>query len=130
MKLPPQPRIRKEDIPNAPGWINKVLIPLNRFFENVYLVLNKRLTFTDNFTAEVKTITIRPDEIPYEFKTDVSNPKCVIVGKAVQDSGFHVDITSPVFVDWRLDKDLIVIENISNLTTGKIYNITLLITGE
>jgi len=58
-KLPSIRRISREDLSDAPAWIDKLLVPLNQFIEQVYLGLNKQLTFEDNFVAQYKTLAFR-----------------------------------------------------------------------
>ena len=43
--LPPIRRISKEDLQEAPDWVEKLIYPINLFFDSVYRALNGRLTF-------------------------------------------------------------------------------------
>ena len=40
-----------------PAWFEKVLVPLNAFMTNVMLALRNKLTFRDNFLAQIKELT-------------------------------------------------------------------------
>jgi len=47
-------RILKSDIPEAPGWLEKLLNPLNEFLDNAVGALRNKLTFGDNFYCNIK----------------------------------------------------------------------------
>jgi hypothetical protein len=57
-KLPNIQRILREDIPDAPAWIDKVITPVNNAFEALYSALAGNVTLADNLTVQVKTLTI------------------------------------------------------------------------
>ena len=56
--LPPIKRITKEDLREAPNWIDRLLIPLNQFFDSVYGALNRNLTFEENIRCQVQTFQL------------------------------------------------------------------------
>lgn len=57
-KLPPISRFSREDFPDAPGWIDKLLTPLNASLGSIYGALNGGLSLTDNLKSQVKTLDV------------------------------------------------------------------------
>jgi hypothetical protein len=57
--LPPVKRISKEDLPEAPSWVEKLIYPVNLFFDSVYRALNGRLTVPDNISGQIKEISFQ-----------------------------------------------------------------------
>jgi len=55
-QLPNQKRILKEDLREAPSWIDKLLYPLNSFMESVYFALNRNLNFQENIASQIYEI--------------------------------------------------------------------------
>jgi hypothetical protein len=55
--LPPIKRISKEDIPEAPSWVEKIIYPVNLFFDSVYRALNGSLTMPENIVGQIKEIS-------------------------------------------------------------------------
>lgn len=53
MKIGVTSRIRREDLKEAPAWIDGLLGTLNSFIERVVSALTGRLTFQDNFQCKV-----------------------------------------------------------------------------
>ena len=141
--LPEFRRILREDLPNAPDWVNSVLTPLNLFFEQVYNVVNRKLTIGDNVNGMVYTGTIRvPSNYvdgvstnfsPVSFQyTGTYTPTSVLMGKITLVSSTYTPIIKPVYVDWSTSTSsssnatLITVNYITGLEASKQYNITLL----
>lgn len=60
MKLGTVKTISREDIGSeAPGWVDKLLSPLNQFLEQSYRALSNNLTFTDNFRGKVAAYKLK-----------------------------------------------------------------------
>lgn len=49
--------ISRQEMPEAPTWIEKLLFPFNTFMNSVVSALRGKLTFYDNFYAEEKVFT-------------------------------------------------------------------------
>ncbi len=69
-KAPKNSSIKKEDIPESPEWLEKLILPLNSHMLDVYNCLANGITLADNQSAMIKTI---------EFKTPA---KIQLVGTA------------------------------------------------
>lgn len=57
MKLANVRRIAREEIPEAPDWIDKLLTPLNQSIEQITQAISGQLTFADNMLCAIKTNT-------------------------------------------------------------------------
>jgi hypothetical protein len=59
LRLPSVRLISRQDLKDAPSWIDRLLGPLNQFLGTVYQGLDKQLTFQENIRATVKELTFR-----------------------------------------------------------------------
>lgn len=122
--LPTVNQIRREDIPNAPSWIDKVLDPLNQFMEGVYSALNRNLTFTENSLAQKQIF-----EVVAGASASACTAKFLLTMKVkpftifltVTPKGALGDTFSPSFT-WNYDGASINITSISGLTSGTTYS--------
>lgn len=132
-KLPSIRRLLKEDFQDAPNWLDRLLNTLNLFMENVYLALNRNLTFPENVRSQKKTFKITAGASAaantYEFALENTwRPEGVILMKAAQISGSYVPVTSAVFMSWRIgDANNLVIDAVTGLTNGVTYEFTVLV---
>lgn len=130
--LPSVRRILKEDLKEAPSWIDRLLLPLNMFLDSVYSALNKNLTFGDNVKGQFKSFTVKAgvaatDNI-YEFACSISNPQGVILLSVVQQSNTYTPLTSaPQIASWSYSDGMIYIDSITGLTNGEKYLIKVLV---
>lgn len=105
MIIPSLKRLISEDFVSQKSWIDKLIQPLNTFFEGVSSALGKGLTFADNFDGEVKTIEtsgVYPIKIAWTRK---NRPRAVWVVDWAAKSGSTPTITSAVQVQWANGTD-------------------------
>ena len=138
--LPPIRRITKEDLRDAPDWVNFLLYPLNSFMESVYSALDANLTLGDNIAgcgsctlsfktrSDYSTALVKKDG--WELQT-LSNPirykpTNVVIGNIIEKEGFSV-ITEPVNVFWDYLNGSIRVKYITGLQDSTKYEISLLI---
>ena len=78
-KLPSKRKLLREDVKEAPAWIDKILGFVNPFFEDVYFSLNKNITLRENIDCDIKEIVIEtsttyqnniPNLIPVQAEID------------------------------------------------------------
>ena len=132
--LPPIKRISKEDLPDAPDWIEKVIYPVNLFFDSVYRALNGRLTSPENIVGQVKELSfqvISTYDGSDTDKWDVQKFQSTIgsLAKSLQlmqivevaDNGNFVPIGKDVFIDWEDENRVIKIHYIPCLTDSEKY---------
>ena len=116
-KLPPLKRIHKEDLKEAPGWIPKLLIPLNSFFQNVWQALDHGLTLQDNFDVKVVDVTFVGGQV-LELPNNLGRPITAILAAQSSLGGQVV---------WRQIGDKIEISNLTGATPGVSYAVRLII---
>ncbi len=132
MKLPTIKKIVREDVKDAPSWINAIIDPINTFMENVYTALNKNITLTDNISSFVKEITYRT---PSTYPNGVANMSFVnqlrsratgvLVMQVVDSSTYEPRTCSNIA--WNESVNGIVIFTILGLEASKTYTIRLLV---
>lgn len=128
-KIPSGRRISREDIPEAPGWIVRLLSPINTFFDAVYNALNGQLTFVENIKSQIRTVsfTTASDytsgnfpavKFPNLLKTRVSG---LLLLQVQLESDNFTPLTSAVSVDWREVNQEVVINYVSGLANSNTY---------
>lgn len=128
MKLGSVTRIRKEDIPESPEWIDKLIDPMNRFFELVYIAMNRKLTIEENISGEFHTADLTAEELPYEFSIDIGRkPSAVFIAQIYEKKDDQKAATSPHVVDWKISNVGIKVVSITNLTPNTRYIVKFLV---
>ena len=120
--LPPIKRISKEDLPDAPDWIEKVIYPVNLFFDSVYRALNGRLTSPENIVGQVKELNFQvistydgADTDKWEVQKfqstigSLAKSLQIMQVTEVADSWNFTPICKDVFIDWEDENRLITV---------------------
>lgn len=136
-KLPVIKRVLREDIPDAPDWIGRLLYPMNLFFENVYNALNRDLTFSENIRSQTKTINFSTssayDGTAANFETlefsleGVPSPQGLFILSLVEDADNFTPIEGSPFMNWQAINGVMQISLITGLTASKTYNLNVLV---
>jgi len=127
-KLPILKRLRKEDIPDAPAWMDRVIEPFNLLLEGLQVSLSKNLNFDDNFNAKIHDFTLRENDFPFTFVPDIKgNPKGLTLLKFEKLGSFHDPITNIGTPDWEFDGERIILHSIPGTNPIDQFNIKLLI---
>lgn len=138
--LPPIRRITKEDLRDAPDWVQFLLYPLNTFMGSVYSALDANLTLGDNvagsgsITLSFKTrsdyLTASPLKDGWESQNVASpmryKPKNVVIGQLSETEKYSI-ITEPVSLHWDYLNGSIRVKYISGLQPSTKYKVSLLI---
>jgi hypothetical protein len=136
MKPPIIDRIRKEDIPQSPAWMERVLYVLNRFLESVVLLFNKNLNYKDNIDSQIYEDTINSTALTtgYKFKVTMKEiPSGVQILKLKRTTESYTSFTVAPWVNWEYLTDentgdrTIKIHNILGIDTTSDYELTLLV---
>lgn len=133
MKLPQIKKILREDIKEAPNWVNGIIGPVNTFMESVYQSLNKNITFDQNIASFIKEITYRtPSTYPtgveiVQFQNNLRTKPIGIIVLQVYDKTNYTAPPGPVYIPWIEDNGTININTITGLEADKIYTIRMLI---
>lgn len=132
MKLPSQKRILREDLKDAPDWVNGIINPVNSFMESTYQALNKNITLQENVASFIKEITYRtPSTYPVmeivEFTNSLKTRAIGVQIMQVYDKATHIPAPGPVYIPWIEEAGAIKIYPITGLEADKTYFIRLVI---
>lgn len=131
-RLPTQNKILPEDFPKQ-DFMPQLLAPINKFFQDMILALNKGLTFQQNMAAEILTVNI-DGNFPLDVRW-VNKSKSIgaWIVNCRETSGSHVTFTTPLYLDWEMKStDTFKINSIVGLsaTSTNVYTVTIIaITG-
>jgi hypothetical protein len=129
MKLPQLQRILREDIPEAPSWIAKLLGPLNSFIDSLYNGLNKNITHDENIDCQLRDLAFTTsstytsgDWSTISFKRSTKQKaKGVILLDIRIDQDYFSPITSATSLSWQEVNGNIQIEYIAGLANSTTY---------
>lgn len=138
MSSPPDfKRILREDLKEAPGWIDKLITPINQFFEQTQSLFNGQLTVGDNVAGGLVKISFSTPAdyttangfTPVKFTWSRSGSmNAILIGKIAVSSGNYTVMTKPVSLDWRqLDVSTGQVNFITGLEPSTKYTATLVV---
>ena len=135
MKLASFKRIFSKDFPSeSQDLVDKMSLSINPGIEDVHLALSNRLTFVDNFQAQIQDITVTVDSLgtPTSGLTiKITDPTLNISGIIIigcRDTGNSTRYpTSAPFMSWTSGTNSIKVNNITGLIPDVAYAIRLLI---
>lgn len=129
-QVPQVKRLLIEDFPDQADWIGPLLQNLNIFIEEVTASLNKSLTLTDNLRATVRELDVVGGSYPVSFRQTFPG-KCLglWVVNAFENTASPAVLTSAVWADWEQKDNNLIINNLSGLTGGTKYKITVVAIG-
>lgn len=125
MKLPPTRRITREQIPDAPDYVDTIIGPLNQFMENTYLAMNNQLVIGENVAGEIKEQTVRTDGtgaiVAFTFVSSLKvQPRGLIILQAISSTGDYVSTTNP---GWVGNGNVLTVSAIGGLSANSTYTI-------
>jgi hypothetical protein len=134
-KLPTQKRIMKEEIKEAPSWVERLISPINRFMETVYNTLNKNVDFRNNIRCDIveyqfKTTPTGTFDLPIILKHNLkSRPEGVLLLEIRQVDGNYSPVNGSLSLQWRGGNQEVYIESIgvNNLNNSTTYMFRFLI---
>lgn len=131
MRLPTQKKVLKEDLKEAPPWVDNLIQPINTFMENVYQCLNKNVTFYDNIASFIYTVTYKtPVSYPadvdvVEFLNQLKTKPIGVIVLQVYDKANYEPAAGPVYVPWVENNGSITLGTITGLEAEKSYLVRL-----
>lgn len=138
-KLPEIKRIAREDLQDAPSWIERLLWPLNTFMQNIYTALDQNLVIGANITGLYKVMTFRTGAdygdplvdnhgfTPVTFLHSLKiRPQAVLVAQ-IGIKGSSLTIYEAVTVQWLENNGTISINYITGLAVSTQYTATFLV---
>lgn len=126
-KLPTQKYISREDLKEAPAWIERLLYPINSFMQSVAQALQKNLTFEENIACAVKeyrfqTPATYPTDMPFiRFSTDMKRKPRGLILLKVGLYAAEAEPTGEATVSWAESEGVVTITAISGLAASKDY---------
>ena len=133
MKLPSQKKILREDLKDAPDWVNGIIEPVNNFMESAYQALNKNITYNENIASQIKELIVKtPSTYPVmeniEFMSTLRTKALGVQVMQVFEKANYTPAPGPVYVPWIENNGNIVIHPITGLEASKTYIVRLLVT--
>lgn len=133
MKLPSIKRVLREDLKDAPKWVDGIIEPLNSFMQAVYQTLNHNVTLTENVASFVKELNYNtPSTYPIgleqmRFKNQLKVKPIGVLALQIYDKANYTPAVGPVYVPWVEDDGDIIISAVTGLAASKSYLLRLVI---
>jgi hypothetical protein len=133
LKLPVIKKILREDLKGAPSWVQGIIDPVNQFMEYTYQILNKNVTYTENFSSFVKELTYTtPSTYPsgvsnVSFQNTLKSKASGLILAQIYDTSLYLPPSSAVYVPWVENNGSIVIYPITGLAASKTYLLRLVV---
>lgn len=103
-QIPPITRLSSEDFKEQAGWIEKLIQPINQYFERTTSALNRSLTVKDNMAGDQLVVEFNgtfPVRVAWTAK---AKPASVFVGNTVRSDGTSFTLTAAVQVQWSFNQ--------------------------
>ncbi len=140
-KLPEVRRISREDVREAPDWIELLIGPMNTFMQGVWIALSGNLTIGENILGQQKTMRFRtgadygdPLEdnhgfTAFSFKHSLRSrkPTSVLIGQVWDEDNIGTPIYDPVSLSWSEANGNVTISYITGLAVSSNYTATFLV---
>jgi len=138
MKISQSFNIQRENLQEAPSWIERLLSPLNLTINAVLQALQSNLVLEDNIVGQIRTVKFITDTnysinstfntviIPWDFSKK-KRPQAVWIGQVVQPSN-QPPLTKAVTVPtWAYDGASIRVPFITGLENSSTYEVTFVV---
>jgi len=138
MKLPWFKRLYEKDFDEEyQDLVSDLAVTINTSFENIYLALSNRLTFSDNFDSSINEVIVEVDEngkiksgnsfkIAQKSNTTISKVLGLQVINVVNLSNNGQYPTGTPFISFRQSESTITLEHITSLPKNTKFKITVL----
>lgn len=140
-KLPEIRRISREEVRDAPDWIELLIGPMNNFMQGVWTALSGNLTVGENIVGQVKSLQFRtgadygnPAEdnhgfTEFSFKHSLRNrkPTAVILGQLYNSDTVEAPFYDPVTLSWKEANGNVTITYMTGLAISSTYTVTFLV---
>jgi hypothetical protein len=130
--LPSVRRILREDIKEAPDWISQLLLPLNKVLQSQYSALDGNLTFQQNISAQIKSLTFTTGStypanfVPMSFPVTLKTTPMGCLKLSCISIPYET-ITNAVDIDWVNSNGTLYINNVTGLSPSTQYQLTVLV---
>ena len=133
MRVPRIDRILKQDLPEAPGWVDRLLDPLNRFIESIGSAVGGRLTIGDNLTGlyhEAQFTTLAGYSggswTAYAFPVPFT-ARWVQIAQLEQIATSYTPVTAATHVDWLQLDGRVQVRFVAGLANSTTYRLRLVV---
>ncbi len=129
---PPIKRITREDLKDAPQWVDRLLYPLNLFMDSVYGSLSHLLSFQDNFLCQIYSFSLTAGAAAtnntLKFLLNMKRrPSHMLILSASANTSSDIRTGGGSTITWNYDGTNVNITSISGLTNGTVYDMTVLL---
>lgn len=130
---PKKTQLNREDLKDAPKWVDKVLEVLNPFIQAVVAALSRGLTLQENMASQVKTVVFTTgsaigDSFPLAFRSELSAPYACWLAQCIplESSG---SVSGGVSIHtWKLTTSgMVEVSYLSGLQANTKYRCTFII---
>ena len=126
MKIPSLKRILREDLKDAPTWVEGIIGPVNSFMEYIYQAMNKNINDADNIACSIREFTyITPSTYPtmddVEFQSGLKIKATSVILQQILVKETFLPPVSAVYVPWYENSGSIVIKPIVGLVASTSY---------
>lgn len=134
--LPTIKQVTREDLREAPDWIERLLNPLNQFMASVYQALNGALTFGTNIRGSVRELRFNTsatydtgDFTPLEFPTGLGGVKAIgcLILQLNESASAETVLTGASVANWTERNGRIAVKYISGLANSTKYTVRFLV---
>lgn len=131
MKLPNVKKILREDVKDAPDWVNVIIGTFNSFAEAVYLTLNKNVDEV-NLVSQIKELNVEtpstyPSMLPIKFLSTLKIRGTGLVVLQAYDKQTYAPVVGGNLA-WLDNNGQIEITEITGLQASKSYVIRVRLT--
>lgn len=133
--LPTIKQVTREDLREAPDWIERLLTPLNQFMASVFQALNGDLTFGTNIRASIRELRFNTSatystgdfpELAFASGLKVKANGCLIL-QLNESTDPEEPLTGASVANWIERNGRIVVKYISGLENSKKYTVRFLV---
>ncbi len=116
----------REDLKDAPQWVDGIINPVNSFMEYIYQALNKNISYADNIACSIREFTyVTPSTYPtmddVEFISGIKVKATDVRLMQVYEKATYLPPTSAVSIPWIESNGSIIIKAIPGLAASKSY---------
>ena len=108
-------KILQENLPSY-GWLNSIVAPVNKGFEDIQRILNNGLTFGQNISSAINTVTLDGTYPVYVSWRLPAKPVGAWLIYCRELSGPHTNFSSALYLDWEWDGERIKINAVPGIT--------------
>lgn len=133
-KLPEFKRVSREDLKDAPDWVEGLIGPLNSFMDSVTRGLNKNITFQENIRGAIKDLEFTTSStyntgtftpVTFTYGGGALRPQGVVILQLRQENG--AIIKTAISLSWSESNGSISIDYVAGLANSTRYFLRVLV---